>query len=558
MRLSGIEIKNFRSIGDEFVSLNPLRKCNILIGRNNSGKSNIIRGISKALEKTLEPKTNLDEIDYHNRQQIPFEFILHFSTNPIPDNQDNEILSKTGIGEFWFQYKWGKDAGFGISDSNILKLVDFRIQNSVLSHFTGQHWTAVPSAASIQRTFHESMKNIFTHFIGGIKPVIIIPEFRKIEQGESYSIDGKNLIRFLNQLKFPQIGKDEDQRKFEKIQDICRRLLHLPDCALEIIEVQSQNPILAINNDGLRLPLSHYGTGTHELIILVTAVTSLENSICCIEEPEIHLHPRAQIEFLDYLIHDTSNDYLITTHSPTLINYGLQNELVQVVHLFQQNGVTRSQRVDCNTDGIKALYDLGNKPSDLMQANSVIWVEGYTDVLYLRKWLTLCAPNLVEGRDFVFITYREFSRLNLNHNLVQEKLTNVFQLNPSVILVMDSDLKNDRDSLDIQKIEFKNTCEQSGGLVWITKRREIENYIPVSVISKCFPEITNEDIRTGHYEDIVFELNKALKRKRLRKQDLSKSDLAQMFVNNFCLEDISEELREEISHVITQIETRKS
>ena len=43
MRITGIEVRNFRSIGSEPVVLVPWRKCNMLVGQNNSGKSNVLR-----------------------------------------------------------------------------------------------------------------------------------------------------------------------------------------------------------------------------------------------------------------------------------------------------------------------------------------------------------------------------------------------------------------------------------------------------------------------------------------------------------------------------------
>jgi len=43
MKLDGIAISGYRSFGSELVKINDLAKINIFIGKNNSGKSNILR-----------------------------------------------------------------------------------------------------------------------------------------------------------------------------------------------------------------------------------------------------------------------------------------------------------------------------------------------------------------------------------------------------------------------------------------------------------------------------------------------------------------------------------
>ncbi|GAF73787.1 unnamed protein product, partial [marine sediment metagenome] len=67
MRLSGVELHNFRSIGDNPVVLDPLRKCNILVGQNNSGKSNVLKALSKISDKLGDKNVKLTDLDFHDR-----------------------------------------------------------------------------------------------------------------------------------------------------------------------------------------------------------------------------------------------------------------------------------------------------------------------------------------------------------------------------------------------------------------------------------------------------------------------------------------------------------
>jgi hypothetical protein len=47
--------------------------------------------------------------------------------------------------------------------------------------------------------------------------------------------------------------------------------------------------------------------------------------------------------------------------------------------------------------------DLGYRPSDLLQADCVIWVEGHSDNIYVRRWIELIDPNQDEGIDYSIV-----------------------------------------------------------------------------------------------------------------------------------------------------------
>ncbi|SHU60945.1 Uncharacterised protein [Mycobacteroides abscessus subsp. bolletii] len=49
--------------------------------------------------------------------------------------------------------------------------------------------------------------------------------------------------------------------------------------------------------------------------------------------------------------------------------------------------------------------DLGYRPSDLLQANYVVWVEGPSDRTYIRRWLQIANPDLQEGIDYSIMFY---------------------------------------------------------------------------------------------------------------------------------------------------------
>lgn len=565
-----IVIRNFRSIGNRGFELTNLNKINIIIGRNNSGKSNIIRAISmiKAIlggDKSIK-NSDFDRLDYHNaNEDTPFSFDIEISLPNSPIT--NSIAQQFKINTLKYTIEFSdsrpkiKSTTFSIPedlDDQRDTPLDKQLWSEAQRHYQSLPSRMIsPTDSEIIMNWNSAIEKSFNSYINNsIQEINIIPEFRQIKSGDNYDFNGDNLIETLARFKDPLPGHDDDILKFQKIESFTKNLLHLHPSAT--MSVTRDNSIIMIQNDNLRLPLTHYGTGVHQIVILLTAILSKSGEVFCIEEPEIHLHPQLQREFINFLLDNTDNKYIITTHSPTLINLKSHSssdvsEKISTYFLNREGSSSFGKQIINDSEILGALNHMGVRASDILQTNSVIWVEGPSDRIYIRHWLGLINPDLKEGIDYQFAYYggRVLAGFQVKRDSEEiDDLVNILRVNQNSVVVIDSDRKKDADRINSTKARIKRECETLRLHCWITHGREIENYIPPNILEQLY-SLDDGSLDFKRFDKIEDKLQLAFMRSKIKGFDYSKrkTHYANQISKQMKKEDMSDELMRQISKI---------
>lgn len=160
------------------------------------------------------------------------------------------------------------------------------------------------------------------------------------------------------------------------------------------------------------ISLSRSGSGLKTIFLVLLnllVIPQIEGKkrdqfVFAFEELENNLHPallRRLFGFIAAYVEKEKCFVFLTTHSNVALDFFGQRSDSQIIHVSHDGKSASTRTIDAHFDHVGLLTELGARPSDLLQANGVIWLEGPSDRVYFNRFIELYADGeLREGKDY--------------------------------------------------------------------------------------------------------------------------------------------------------------
>ncbi|MBN1825980.1 MAG: ATP-binding protein [Candidatus Eisenbacteria bacterium] len=535
MRVHSIRIENYRPFAD--LSETRLGQLATLVGKNDSGKSSILR----ALQTFLEEKPGLASSDIHHGSAAEADVVIEVAFSDLPDVvcleesvettlAEENLLDASGhlrlrktyprsnLGKFRIEVivrDYANEMFSGLAALKEKELNERCAECEIETKKSGRGITNKGKRASLRaeaekrkvkaedRALELPDRSDLWRTIKGLLPGFVMFEADTRLGVEETSFQGqfRSIIRAVSEHERVR----ETRESFSKaIQDGLQveidRLFELLTHHTDAFSRLSAHPsftwdkavtfdIYGTDGAGVETSVERRGSGLRRLMMvaffqyLAERGRSAGDTIFGIEEPENCLHPALQRELVTSLrtLTGEGTQIVISSHSPVFAGASPVDDLALVVREADKARAVQAPELD----RAQIASELGVEPADQITGfDACVFVEGPDDVFFFQQAARILkeaghVDALFEDKNIGFIPY---SGDCLKHWI---DLRAMKRLNRRFAVIVDSDRKSASDTIPGRKMNWKRQCESDGGVFHILNRREIENYVHEEAIKRA-------------------------------------------------------------------------
>lgn len=473
--LEAVKLDNETILRD--VRLENLGRINVICGRNNAGKTSILKHIAFTAELvtgfTLKPDDLRQLIERWRLNSRSEQVNLESGTRSLSSLLTSFSVDVEAL--FWefyrrsiFCYRHGVD----------------EFANKYIDLFIDACRITTPSAEVLKshddrhRT-KDALSSLFGEVFASIvprptlKPIYISPKrlpktITSLTKVRDVANTGENVVEKLFHLKSSLPGST-DRKLYEQVFYIFNEVTEGFEFDVAIDYQEESSLALYFSKKGMNnwIPASSSGLGLQDALVIIYFALDSANNLLLIEEPENHLHPDMQRRLLRFLKNATPpfKQFILSTHSSVF----LDGTLVDRVFLsrFEDGKVNVSDA----TSRANVLRTLGYSVNDNLVSDLIILVEGAKDKAFLEEF---------------FVKMRWDERYNIKiwilggDGMVNQDLS-AFRQDYKLVALVDRDDQSHRN-----RETFANRCADFNIQFTRLQRYSIESYFSATALNEVF------------------------------------------------------------------------
>ncbi len=440
MHISKILIQGFRNYKNDTIYFS--KNINVIIGSNNSGKTNLIQSLRLVIDHEKQKKLTIDDFNKNilidEIKQSPPHILIEITISQEPSEKNNsEQLSTIGSwitevqpsiqATLTYKYflpekyteKYKSILESVINTSDAFKLIDKHFLSLYVAKIYGGKIEAnnIADSEYLQKfDFHfltairDVERDLFTGRHSDLRKVLEFFIDYEIKTGTKTG-EEKLLLLQQKEKEFNTISSQAILNLHNRIASGKKIISEYsistgasilnessPDFEGEISESDLFSALRLIIKlqSGIEIPATHNGLGYNNLIYISILLAKLQEnsnpnyldtvaktfSLLAIEEPESHLHPSMQYKFLKFL-QETSekrnNQLFITTHSTQITSATSLGSLI----CLENNGK----------------QTIATYPAKVFESNEI----GKTSLSYVERFLDATKADMLFARRVIFV-----------------------------------------------------------------------------------------------------------------------------------------------------------
>ena len=512
-----IKVKNYKCFGEQEQGFDKVYPFNVIIGKNNSGKSTLIDLMEFCINPRKAPLTSARQfpeciVEVEISDEIVETTIDLYNQSQGVRNRAawekaiKEHVASQKIQRVTFQLGVTGNIENLKPDVNFGQFMDAFFQ-AFRFPFSGKTFKRINAERDILPDNFSSKSELGKDGSGATALVWRYLKLKAYEQ----DVIKKLFLKELNKIINPDI---------EFVDIIVKEIEAVNDGANSKGEIQLENA------EGGWVYLSKMGSGIKTIILLLLNLIVIpefegidrDKYVWGFEELENNLHPSLQRRLFNYLLEYSREHkctFFLTTHSHIVIDLFSSKTDAQLIHVQKCGQFATATPVLTQYTGRNILKDLDYKPSDLLLSNGIIWVEGPSDVVYLQLFLDQFARQ--QGKSaplnycmqplstavWKYAGFADFDWENLDESL-DNQIVSLAKVNHNNLIIIDKDdnyedkkpseyesfshgTGKNKARLIHELLKYNAHCEKelesnygdskTGGLMFWVNKRTIETYL---------------------------------------------------------------------------------